>query len=67
MYEWYKQVQIIIDEIDLCIKAHDDEALMLNIFPANWGIPNFIFQESLRKYPECNSGIICDSDDWLLR
>ncbi len=30
MYEWYKQIQTIIDEIDICIKNHDDEALTLS-------------------------------------
>lgn len=27
MYEWQQQIQLIVDEIDACIKAHDDEAL----------------------------------------
>lgn len=29
MYEWRKQIQIIVNEIDRCIKNHDDEALTL--------------------------------------
>jgi hypothetical protein len=29
MYEWQRQIQIIIDEIDNCIKKYDDEALTL--------------------------------------
>lgn len=29
MYEWHKQIQMIVDEIDQCIKNHNDEALTL--------------------------------------
>ena len=29
MYEWQKQIQIMIEEIDICIKRNDDEALSL--------------------------------------
>ena len=29
MYEWKKQIQIIVDEIDKCIKLHNYEALTL--------------------------------------
>lgn len=27
MYEWQRHIQVIVDEIDACIKRHDDEAL----------------------------------------
>ena len=27
MYEWQKQIQMIVDEIDSCIKNYEDEAL----------------------------------------
>jgi len=49
MYEWYKQVQIIIDEIDLCIKAHDDDALMLKHLSSKWGYSEFYIS---RKFKE---------------
>jgi len=49
MYEWYKQVQIIIDEIDLCIKAHDDEALMLKHLSGKLGYSEFYIS---RKFKE---------------
>ena len=49
MYEWYKQVQIIIDEIDLCIKAHDDEALMLKHLSDKLGYSEFYIS---RKFKE---------------
>ena len=29
MYEWQKQVQIMVDEIDNSLKDHQDEALSL--------------------------------------
>ena len=49
MYEWYKQVQIIIDEIDLCIKAHDDDALMLKHLSDKLGYSEFYIS---RKFKE---------------
>ncbi len=30
MYEWQKQIQIMIEEIDICIKRNDDDALSLS-------------------------------------
>lgn len=30
MYDWYRNIQNVIDEIDACIKNHDDEALTLS-------------------------------------
>ena len=29
MYEWQKQIQMIVDEIDKCIRNYEDEALTL--------------------------------------
>ena len=29
MYEWQKQIQVIVDEIDNCIKHYNNEALTL--------------------------------------
>ena len=29
MYEWQRQIQMIVDEIDSCIKNYEDEALTL--------------------------------------
>lgn len=29
MYEWHKNIQNMIDEIDLCIKNHSDDGLTL--------------------------------------
>ena len=35
MYEWKKQIQIVVDEIDRCIKGYNDEALTLRFLSAN--------------------------------
>ncbi|SDE43806.1 hypothetical protein SPACI_005390 [Sporomusa acidovorans DSM 3132] len=31
MYEWHKQIQIIVDEIDECIKNRNGEAVTLRL------------------------------------
>ncbi len=41
MYQWQKQIQIIIDEIDLCIKRHEDEALTLQHLAHKLGYSEF--------------------------
>ncbi len=38
MYEWYKQIQTIIDEIDTCIRQHADEAMTLHALAKETGI-----------------------------
>lgn len=37
MYGWEKQIQIIVDEIDECIKRHNDEALTLRVLSRRLG------------------------------
>lgn len=49
MYEWSKQIQKIIDEIDTCIKNHDDEALALNQLSQKLGYSEFYIS---RKFKE---------------
>ena len=49
MYEWRKQIQIIVDEIDECIKNHNDEALTLNALSKNLGYSMF---HTTRKFKE---------------
>ena len=46
MYEWQKQIQIIVDEIDSCIKSYQDEALTLRTLSQK-----LIQRESSRRYP----------------
>ena len=41
MYEWQRQIQRIVDEIDDCIKRHDDEALTLRALSRTLGFSEF--------------------------
>lgn len=41
MYEWHRQIQIIIEEIDACIKRRDDEALTLRSLAQRLGYSEF--------------------------
>ena len=41
MYEWQKQIQKIIDEIDKCIKNYNDEALTLSFLSRRLGYSEF--------------------------
>ena len=49
MKEWYRQIQIIIEEIDVCIKNHDDEALTLKNLSQKLGYSEFHIS---RKFKE---------------
>ena len=53
MYEWHRQIQIIVDEIDHCIKHRDDEALTLRFLSRKLGYSEF---HTTRKFKEI-SGI----------
>ncbi|MCL2249705.1 MAG: helix-turn-helix transcriptional regulator [Oscillospiraceae bacterium] len=49
MYEWHRQIQIIVDEIDECIKHRDDEALTLRFLSRKMGYSEF---HTTRKFKE---------------
>lgn len=49
MYEWQKQIQIIVDEIDECIKRYNDEALTLRFLARRLGYSEFY---TTRKFKE---------------
>lgn len=49
MYEWQKQIQTIVDEIDACIKNYDDEALTLRVLSSRLGYSEFY---TTRKFKE---------------
>ncbi|WP_310604293.1 helix-turn-helix transcriptional regulator [Anaerosporobacter sp.] len=49
MYEWQKQIQIIIDEIDLCIKKMDDEAVSLSHLSSKLGYSEFYISRKFRE------------------
>ncbi len=49
MYEWQKQIQTIVNEIDLCIKAYNGEALTLHQLSQKLGYSEF---HTTRKFKE---------------
>ncbi|SHJ57960.1 hypothetical protein SAMN02745248_00459 [Hathewaya proteolytica DSM 3090] len=49
MYEWQKQIQIIVDEIDKCIKNYNDEALTVSFPSHRLGYSEFY---TTRKFKE---------------
>ena len=49
MYEWQKQIQILVDEIDNCIKNYNDEALTLRFLSRKLGYSEFY---TTRKFKE---------------
>ena len=49
MYEWHKQIQIIVNEIDECIKNHNDEAITLRFLSRKLGYSEF---HTTRKFKE---------------
>ena len=49
MHEWKKQIQIIVDEIDKCIKNYNDEALTLRFLSRRLGYSEF---HATRKFKE---------------
>lgn len=52
MYEWQKQIQKIVDEIDKCIKNYDDEALTLRFLSRKLGYSEFY---TTRKFKEISN------------
>ena len=49
MYEWQKQIQIFVDEIDSCIKNYHDEALTLRTLPRQLGYSEFYTTRKFRE------------------
>ena len=49
MYEWRKQIQMIIDEIDRCIIAREDESLTLRALAAKMGYSGFHMTRKFRE------------------
>lgn len=49
MYEWQKQIQVIVDEIDNCIKHYNDEALTLRFLSQRLGYSEYY---TTRKFKE---------------
>ncbi len=49
MYEWEKQIQEIVDEIDQCIINHRDEALTLCLLSERLGYSPFYMTRKFRE------------------
>ena len=49
MYEWEKQIQAMVDEIDECLKNHGDEELTLRVLSRKLGYSEF---HTTRKFRE---------------
>ena len=49
MYGWQKQIQIIIDEIDLCIRNNDDDELSLSCLSDKLGYSEFYISRKFRE------------------
>ncbi len=49
MYEWQQLIQVIVDDIDACIKNHNDEALTLQVLSQRLGYSEFY---TTRKFKE---------------
>lgn len=49
MYEWQKQIQMIVDEIDKCMKQHNDEALTLSFFSRALGYSEFYTTKKFKE------------------
>lgn len=41
MYEWHRQIQIIVDEMDECIKNHNGEVITLRFLARRLGYSEF--------------------------
>ncbi len=49
MYEWLKNIQEIVDEIDLCVKSQKDEALTLNYLADKLGYSEFYVSKKFKE------------------
>ena len=49
MYEWQKQIQVIVDEVDKCLTNYKDEALTLRFLSRKLGYSEFY---TTRKFKE---------------
>lgn len=57
MSEWYKQVQIIVSEIDSCIKSKEDEKVTVLRLARKFGYSEFYIS---RKFREISGMKLCD-------
>lgn len=49
MHQWHKQIQAIIDEIDICIKRRDDETVTLKTLSDRLGYSEYYISRKFRE------------------
>lgn len=49
MHEWYRNIQLIVDEIDSCIKSCSDEAITLHRLAQKLGYSEFYISRKFRE------------------
>ena len=54
MYEWHKQIQVVIQEIDNCIKSKNDEILTLSYLAKKLGYSEFYVFRKFKEISEMN-------------
>ena len=54
MYEWHKQIQVVIQEIDNCIKSKNDEILTLSYLAKQLGYSEFYVSRKFKEISEMN-------------
>ena len=55
MYEWYRLIQIVVDEIDTRIKRHDDDSLTLRSLSKKLGYSEF---HTTRRFKEISGMLL---------
>jgi hypothetical protein len=54
VYEWHKQIQVVIQEIDNCIKSKNDEILTLSYLAKKLGYSEFYVSRKFKEISEMN-------------
>ena len=49
MQQWYRSIQHLIDEIDVCIKMKSEEALTLRLLAQKLGYSEFYLSRKFRE------------------
>ena len=54
MHEWHKQIQEIVEEIDICIKQKNDEALTLAVLAEKLGYSEYYVSRKFKEISGMN-------------
>ena len=66
MYEWRRQIQQIVDEIDGCIRSHDDAALTLRSLSRTLGYSEYYTTRKFREISGMQLRDYCAGGGWRL-